>query len=208
MSAAPAPSLPVPHPQCTSSVNQWVSEAFEANPDWVECENRPWANDRNRTDSGCVGKDFVFYQAKVFMRFFWNEKTSELAGVVHWNENAEGPPKGAHGASVAMVFDEILAYPVWRSGIGAFTANLSVNLRRMVPLGSTQRFHSRVVGKQGRKINVEGRITSPDGKITYADSKGLWIEAPHMSATQQVDAKGVEKKQADGQQQQQLNSKL
>lgn len=26
------------------------------------------------------------------MRFFWNESTKQLAGVVHWDNNAEGPP--------------------------------------------------------------------------------------------------------------------
>lgn len=31
-----------------------------------------------------------------------------------------------------MVFDEILAYPVWRSGVPAFTANVNINLRKMV----------------------------------------------------------------------------
>jgi len=105
----------------------------------------------------CFASDFVFHNPRVHMRFFWNESTKQLAGVVHWDNDAEGPPsqrtntwrmrmqltreccsgdrsqlivrrahrisfsarlgrvrarsEGAHGASVAMVFDEILAYP-------------------------------------------------------------------------------------------------
>lgn len=118
------------------------------------------------------------------MRFFWNEAEQRLAGVVHWGIDAEGPPKGAHGASIALVFDEILAYPIWRSGIGAFTANLNVSLRKMVPLQSTLRFDARIASKNGRKLVTEGTITSPDGKTTYADCKGLWIESVYMSQTQ------------------------
>lgn len=93
-------------------------------------------------------------------------------------------PEGAHGASIMMVFDEILAYPIWRSGTGAFTANLNVNLRRMVPHRSTLRFIAGIESRQGRKIITSGRITSPDESIVYADCKGLWIEAAHMSLTQ------------------------
>jgi hypothetical protein len=108
------------------------------------------------------------------------------------------------------VFDEILAYPVWRSGTGAFTANLSINLRRMVPLGSTQRFWARVKERKGRKIFTEGRITSPDGSVTYADATGLWIESAYMQSSHKVDATGAEKQTTTQPQQQpqQLPSKL
>lgn len=55
-----------------------------------------------------------------------------LCGTSRFSFLCEGPPKGAHGASIMLVFDEILAYPVWRSGVTAFTANVSTNLRKMV----------------------------------------------------------------------------
>lgn len=132
----------------------------------------------------CLLPDFVKHNPRVHLRFFWNESTKQLGGVIHWDKDSEGPPKGAHGASIAMVFDEILAYPIWRSGTGAFTANLNVNLRRMVPHNSTQRFIAGIQSRNGRKIITEGKILSPDEKIVYADCKGLWIEAAHMSATQ------------------------
>ena len=145
--------------------------------------------------------DFVLHNPRVHLRFFWNERLSTLSGAVYFAPDSEGPPKGAHegppkgahGASVALVFDEILAYPVWRSGLAAFTANLNLNLRRMVPLGSTQRFTARVERKDGRKLYTRGVITSPDGQTTFADCAGLWIESAYMGKTQQVDAKGVEK---------------
>lgn len=127
--------------------------------------------------------DFVLHNPRVHLRFFWNESAKELVGVAHFAPDSEGPPKGAHGASVAMVFDEILAYPVWRSGVNAFTANLNINLRRMVPLNSSVRWRARVARVEGRKHFLEGAITSPDEKTTYAECKGLWIASAYMNAT-------------------------
>ncbi len=89
-SAIPTP-LPVPHPECTSLRNAWIGE-LEQSADWIECENRPWANAQNKKAAGCIGNDFVFYQPKVHMRFWWNQKTLQLAGAVHFDHNAEGPP--------------------------------------------------------------------------------------------------------------------
>ena len=86
-----------------------------------------------------------------------------------------------------------VCFSVWRSGIGAFTANLNINLRRMVPHGSTQRFLSQVERQDGRKLYLRGVITSPDQKTTYADATGLWIQSAHMGDTQKVDAKGADK---------------
>lgn len=53
-------------------------------------------------------------------------------GSVHWDNRTEGPPGGSHGASIMLVFDEILAYPVWRGGEPAFTANVNLDLKKMV----------------------------------------------------------------------------
>lgn len=79
------------------------------------------------------------------------------------------------------MFDEILAHPVWRNGVGAFTGNLSVDYRRRVPVGSTQRFEARVVKREGRKLFTAGRITSPDGATVYAESTAIFVQAPGLS---------------------------
>jgi len=181
------PPYPHPHPECTSRRHQWIQSTFElpaagqAQSAWEECENRPWANLDNRTQTGCIGQDFVLHNPRVHFRFFWNNAERKLGGAVHWDSDAEGPPKGAHGASICLVFDEILAYPVWRSGLAAFTANLNINLKKMIPLGSTQRFEAMITKKEGRKIFVEGRIMSSNGLTTYAEAKGLWIESRYLA---------------------------
>ena len=75
----------------------------------------------------------MFHNQKIHFHFFWNAKLRRLEGGVLFDSYAEGPPsrfllnlcefrelmslcglggiEGAHGAAVATVFDEILAYP-------------------------------------------------------------------------------------------------
>lgn len=152
--------------------------SLELSPHWIEVENRPWSNDNNRWQiSGCQGYDFVQYDPRVRMRFFWNEATQTLSGSAFWDNRTEGPSGGAYGGSIMLVFDEILAYPVWRSGTPAFTANVNLNLRKMLPFNTSARFESKIIKVDGRKVSVEAKILSGDGVTLYADAKGLWISS-------------------------------
>jgi acyl-coenzyme A thioesterase PaaI-like protein len=105
--------------------------------------------------------------------------------VVHLPPSSALSAETAHGASIATLFDEIMAYPVWRSGIAAFTANLNIDLRRTIPLLSTMRFDSRVVAVDGRKLRIVANITNgTDSKIVHAECKGLWVQSKQMDNTQ------------------------
>ena len=144
--------------------------------DWELVENRPWAAARHRGNIGCRGEDFVKYRPLVPLKFFWNEGKQVLRGVARFSSFVEGPPGRAHGASIAMVFDEMLAYPVWRRGVSAVTANLSVSYKAALPLCSTAHFECRIVKHERRKYFVEGKITHPkDENKVYAVGKALFI---------------------------------
>jgi len=148
--------------------------------DWEEVENRPWASKRNRSESGCLGQDFVKHSKAVPMRFYWNHKTKRMTGTALFTDSSEGPPGRAHGAAIAMVFDEILAYPVWRLveedfGV-AVTAELSVSYKAALPLRNTVAFHCRVQRREGRKWWVTGELTKLDDQtVVYATGKALFI---------------------------------
>eukprot|EP00455_Lapot_gusevi_P022364 TRINITY_DN2327_c0_g1_i2.p1 TRINITY_DN2327_c0_g1~~TRINITY_DN2327_c0_g1_i2.p1 ORF type:complete len:193 (+),score=20.94 TRINITY_DN2327_c0_g1_i2:62-580(+) len=151
---------------------------------YVECENRPWASEEERQKLGCKGRDFVKHKPKIFFRFFWSEKNKNLKGIVTFGAEAEGPPGGAHGGGIALVFDEILAYPVWRSKISAFTANLNVNYRRPIPLGSTVCFESAIEKIEGRKHYVKGKLfNAEDHNVVYSEGNGLWLVSKGLSIT-------------------------
>lgn len=146
----------------------WLDDSFKL------VENRPWANELNRKKNGCLGTDFVFDDPKVILRFYWSEALQRLEGTATFTMRAEGPPTGAHGASTLLVFDEILAYPVWVTGVTALTLSLSTRLKKMTPLGCTLRFEAFVAKKEGRKRFLAGRLLSLDGREVYAEADGLW----------------------------------
>lgn len=147
---------------------------LELSPEWIEVENRPWSNDNNRwVISGCQGYDFVQYDPRVRMRFFWNEELQILSGSVFWDNRTEGPAGGAYGGSIMLVFDEILAYPVWRSGTPAFTANVNLNLRKMIPFNTSAIFESKIIKRDGRKIFLEAKIMSAPGSNAGTDYNGI-----------------------------------
>jgi len=155
--------------------------------DWVEVENRPWANKRVRKENKCLGEDFVKHHNLVPMRWYWSPMREVLQGMATFPMDVEGPPGRAHGASIAMVFDEVLAYPVWRLidakyGMGV-TAKLSVSYKAALPLGSTAAFQCRLVKKQGRKWWVTAELTDPKTHQVFAIGEALFVsvELPQMA---------------------------
>ncbi len=139
----------------------------------------------NRREVGCKGHDFVKHRPRVLLRFFWNETLGKLRGVAYFGHDCEGPPGGAHGASIALVFDEILAYPAWRSNYNAFTVSLTVDFRNLTPLGSLVAFEAGIDRIEGRKLFIKGKITSGDRKIVYSEGHGLWLKTDKMKITKE-----------------------
>ena len=72
--------------------------------------------------------------------------------------------------------DELLGHTVFADVESpSVTANLSVNFRKFVPLGSIMKLEAQVEKREGRKIFVVGRIT--DGKgVVHVDASGLFLE--------------------------------
>jgi len=127
--------------------------------------------------------DFVKHNPRVILRFFWSERRTLLLGTAKFSMDCEGPPGGAHGASIALVFDEILAYPVWRShDESSFTGSMTVSYRKMVPVGSTQAFEAKIVRQDGRKSFVAGKLMSCDGKVIFAEATGVWIQSQQLDS--------------------------
>jgi len=118
-----------------------------------------------------------------FCGFFWNERGALLVGTATFSMDSEGPPGGAHGASIALVFDEILAYPVWHShDESSFTGSMTISYRKMVPVGSTQVFEAKIVRQDGRKSYVAGKLMSCDGNVTFAEATGVWIQSRQLNS--------------------------
>ncbi len=81
-----------------------------------------------------------------------------------------------------MVFDEILAYPVWRLDTPAVTAELSVSYKAAVPLGSTARFHCWVKKKTGRKVREATNARVTKRCLQTAPTDPLTLSCLHLSS--------------------------
>jgi len=68
---------------------------------------------------------------------------------------------------------------IWYSGFHVVTANLSVNYRQPVPLGTTVQINGRFSDRTNRRIVARGEILLPDGSIAVS-AEGLYAEAIHF----------------------------
>jgi acyl-coenzyme A thioesterase PaaI-like protein len=89
-------------------------------------------------------------------------------------EHHQGAPGLAHGGVISAAVDEGMGYLLWLVGWPAVTANLHVDFRRPVPVGSRLELEGRVDHVRGRKIwaSMEGRV---DGEIAV-EARALYLK--------------------------------
>jgi acyl-coenzyme A thioesterase PaaI-like protein len=82
----------------------------------------------------------------------------------------QGAPGLAHGGVLAAVFDEVLGALQVYFREPAVTANLSVDYRTPVPVGTVLHVRARVDAREGRKLLMSGtaRLDAPDGPLAAA----------------------------------------
>ena len=77
-------------------------------------------------------------ERRVRYRLFFDSAESKLVGLVHFGADCEGPPGSVHGGCTATFADAALGICAFKHlRRAAVTANLDVNYRRRIPLGST-----------------------------------------------------------------------
>mmetsp|Transcript_2806 Transcript_2806/g.3726 ORF Transcript_2806/g.3726 Transcript_2806/m.3726 type:complete len:210 (-) Transcript_2806:359-988(-) len=122
------------------------------------------------------GEGYTRNDPRFSTKYFWDEEQRMVTGFCEWTDKVEGPPGAVHGGCLSAVMDELLGHTVFADVESpAVTANLSVNFRKFVPLGSIMKLEAQVEKREGRKIFVIGRIT--DGKgVVHVDASGLFLE--------------------------------
>jgi acyl-coenzyme A thioesterase PaaI-like protein len=106
---------------------------------------------------------------------YFRDRGGRLVGRAWFGPGAEGPPEHAHGGSVAAVLDEAMGAAAWMAGYPVVAARLSVDFRRMLPLGTDCLLEAWVDGVEGRKVQVRGRLTG-EGVELFAEAQGLFIQ--------------------------------
>jgi hypothetical protein len=80
----------------------------------------------------------------------------------------------AHGGSHTLLFDDVMGQVAGRAGGICRTAYLTVNYRRITPIGVELTFDCRLDGMDGRKRFISARLFNPAGEVV-ADCEGLFL---------------------------------
>jgi len=81
----------------------------------------------------------------------------------------------AHGGIVSTVLDEVMTRGLWERGISAVTAEMTIRLKKPVPVLQPCQARSRVVSTRKRIHEVEAEITLLDGAVA-ATSRGKFLQ--------------------------------
>lgn len=109
------------------------------------------------------------------VRYFRRDEDGALVGKAWFGPGTEGPPGHAHGGSVSALLDEAMGFSAWLAGHMVLAAQLTINFRQMLPLGSEVRLEAWVEVVNGRKVTTRGRLVSPDG-LEFADGGALFLK--------------------------------
>lgn len=96
-----------------------------------------------------------------------------VVGRATFSNPYEGPPGYVHGAMVAGVLDQVLAFANLASGHYGFTATLTIRYHRPTPLFREIRFEARFDRVEGKRIYTVGQVF--DGAVLTAEAEGLFV---------------------------------
>ncbi|XP_054477911.1 acyl-coenzyme A thioesterase THEM4 isoform X2 [Anoplopoma fimbria] len=106
---------------------------------------------------------------------YFNSEEQKCVGIFQAGHLLEGPPGHVHGGAIATMIDTVTgAHATILSG-PVVTANLNINYRRPIPLGSTVLIESSLDKKEGKKIFITCKVTSSDGSKVHTDTTALFV---------------------------------
>ena len=111
---------------------------------------------------------------RIRIRYFLRQSDQALVGKVWFGPGAEGPPKHAHGGSIAAVLDETMGGAAWLAGYPSVASKLVVEYRRMLPLGSIATVETSIAAVEGRKVTTRARLLDAKSQV-YAEAEGLFV---------------------------------
>lgn len=106
-----------------------------------------------------------------------------VAGDTCWTEltlrpDFQGWEGIAHGGIVATVLDEVMGWAIASSDAWGYTAKMSIEYKRPVPVGARIRGEGRVVERRRRLLTTSARLVDPTTGEVYATAEGLYVAAP------------------------------
>ncbi|XP_010900785.2 acyl-coenzyme A thioesterase THEM4 isoform X2 [Esox lucius] len=103
---------------------------------------------------------------------FVNKEEEKCVCVFQAGHLLEGPPGHVHGGAIATMIDSVTGtHATYLSG-PVMTANLNINYRSPIPLGSTVLLTCSLDKKEGRKTFVSCQVTNTDGSKLHTEATG------------------------------------
>ncbi|KAM6910005.1 acyl-coenzyme A thioesterase THEM4 [Xenentodon cancila] len=87
----------------------------------------------------------------------------------------EGPPGHVHGGAIATMIDTVTGTHSSLLCDPVMTANLSIDYRSPIPLGSTVLIESTLDKREGRKTFISCKVTSTDGSKLHTEATALFV---------------------------------
>ncbi|KAM4567950.1 acyl-coenzyme A thioesterase THEM4 isoform 1-T1 [Fundulus diaphanus] len=87
----------------------------------------------------------------------------------------EGPPGHVHGGAIATMIDTVTGTHASLLSAPVMTANLNINYRSPIPLGSTVLIESTMDKEEGKKTFLSCRVTSTDGSKLHTEAAALFV---------------------------------
>jgi acyl-coenzyme A thioesterase PaaI-like protein len=145
-------------------------EELEGEPDWTPVD-MPF--------SATGGSSFVDGDPdglRLRLRMFFRESDKHLFTRVWFGPEAEGPPRHAHGGSMAAVLDHTMGVGAWVSGIPVLAASITINFHRKLPIGTIATSETWVSDVEDRKVFTVGFLYGEDPEKPFATGEGLFIQ--------------------------------
>ncbi|XP_012684613.1 acyl-coenzyme A thioesterase THEM4 isoform X2 [Clupea harengus] len=106
---------------------------------------------------------------------FLNKPEKSCVCVFQAGHLLEGPPGHVHGGAIATMIDSVTGTLATYLSGPVMTANLNMNYRSPIPLGSVVLVHCALEKVEGRKTFISCRVTSSDRAKLHTDATGLFL---------------------------------
>lgn len=143
---------------------------FEQSPGWSSIDDDAiHAITKNSFVSGDASS------SRIRAAYFFRDVDHAVVGRAWFGPGAEGPPRHAHGGSMAALLDEVMGFACWLKGHRVLAKKIEISFLRSLPLGTVVGFEGAIVGVDGRAVTSAGKLVLPSGEVC-AEGRGVFVE--------------------------------
>uniref|UniRef100_K7FRH0 Acyl-coenzyme A thioesterase THEM4 n=1 Tax=Pelodiscus sinensis TaxID=13735 RepID=K7FRH0_PELSI len=151
----------------------------------VHLESLKLANEKERKGTRFFPRNLDTEGVGFEYAMFLNPSEKRMVCLFQPGPYLEGHRGFAHGGSTATIIDSTVGGCAIFVAGRVMTANLSINYRNPIPLGSVVLVDSKVDQIEGRKVFLSCHVRSIDGQTLHAEATALFIQLNSTKSLQQ-----------------------